>query len=120
MPGAVLYPRSTADVQAIVRVANEFGIPLIPFSGNTSLEGHTYAPNLDNDTAESKHFIDTSQLPQGKAWSLSFSENMNSIVELHKDDLDVVVQPGMPYEVLNSEIASHGLFFATDPGPGVS
>lgn len=54
----------------------------------------------------------------GHAWCLSFSENMNSIIQLNKDDLDVVVQPGMPYEVLNNELKDSGLFFPTDPGPG--
>lgn len=120
LPGAVVYPRSTEDVQRIVKVANEFSIPLIPFSGLTSLEGHVHAPNLDTGTAESYDAIESDKLPKGRAWCLSFSENMNNIVELHKDDLDVIVQPGMPYEVLNNEIAPHGLFFATDPGPGVS
>jgi D-lactate dehydrogenase (cytochrome) len=43
---------------------------------------------------------------------------MDKIVELHKDDLDVVVQPAVGWEGLNAELAEHGLFFPPDPGPG--
>lgn len=118
LPGAVLYPSSTEEVQAICRTANKHGIPLIPFSGLTSLEGHCHAPNLASESAESSHLIEPAQLPMGHAWCISFSENMNSIIKLNKDDLDVVVQPGMPYEVLNNELKESGLFFPTDPGPG--
>lgn len=39
LPGAVLYPRSTEDVVKIVKLASKFGIPLIPYSAGTSLEG---------------------------------------------------------------------------------
>lgn len=39
---------------------------------------------------------------------------MNEIVELHERDMDVVVQPGMPYEQLNEELKSKGLFFPVD------
>lgn len=39
LPGAVLYPRSTEDVVRIVKLAGKLAIPLIPFSGGTSLEG---------------------------------------------------------------------------------
>src|SRR5699024_6464094 len=38
-PLAVLRPRSTADVQAIVRYAGEHGIPLVPRGAGSGLSG---------------------------------------------------------------------------------
>jgi D-lactate dehydrogenase (cytochrome) len=43
---------------------------------------------------------------------------MNRILELHKQDLDVIVQPAVGWEELNEEISQDGLFFPPDPGPG--
>ncbi|RNJ57066.1 hypothetical protein D7B24_006458 [Verticillium nonalfalfae] len=43
---------------------------------------------------------------------------MDQILSLHKDDLDVVVQPGVRWEALNEELARDNLFFPPDPGPG--
>lgn len=106
-------------MQNIVRIASKYDIPLVPFSGLTSLEGHVHPPDLNSHRAEGRAFLQTDQLPRGRAWCLSFAENMNKIVELHKDDLDVVVQPGIPYEALNTELAKDGLLFPVDPGPGV-
>jgi D-lactate dehydrogenase (cytochrome) len=42
---------------------------------------------------------------------------MDKIVALHADDMDVVVQPGVGWMDLNSQIRSSGLFFPVDPGP---
>jgi D-lactate dehydrogenase (cytochrome) len=42
-PSAVAYARSTADVQAVVRLCSEAHVPLIPFGSGTSLEGHIQA-----------------------------------------------------------------------------
>lgn len=39
LPGAVLYPRDTADVVKIVKLASKYGIPLVPYCAGTSLEG---------------------------------------------------------------------------------
>ena len=35
----VVYPGSTEDVVKIVKVATKYRMPIIPFSGGTSLEG---------------------------------------------------------------------------------
>ena len=43
---------------------------------------------------------------------------MDKIIQLHKDDLDVVVQPAVGWQDLNEELAKDGLFFPPDPGPG--
>ncbi|KAL8780582.1 MAG: hypothetical protein Q9194_000854, partial [Teloschistes cf. exilis] len=43
---------------------------------------------------------------------------MNKILHVHKDDMDVVVQPAVGWQDLNQELESSGLFFPPDPGPG--
>ncbi|KAG7117941.1 hypothetical protein HYQ44_006064 [Verticillium longisporum] len=43
---------------------------------------------------------------------------MNKVLALHKDDLDVVVQPAVGWEALNDQLGASGLFFPPDPGPG--
>lgn len=36
----VIYPHSTEDVVKIVNVARKYRMPIVPYSGGTSLEGH--------------------------------------------------------------------------------
>ena len=36
----VVYPKSTEDVVKIVKTAVKYRMPVIPYSGATSLEGH--------------------------------------------------------------------------------
>lgn len=42
---------------------------------------------------------------------------MNEVLELHEDDMDVVVQPSIQWMDLNEKIKDSGLFFPVDPGP---
>lgn len=41
MHDVVVYPRSTEDVVKIVKIAIKYRMPITPYSGGTSLEGHT-------------------------------------------------------------------------------
>lgn len=92
------YPRTTEQVSTIVRICNEHRIPVIPFSGGTSLEGHFSAPygGLTIDFAY-----------------------MDRVLQLNKDDMDIVVQPAIGWQDLNEYLAKvdSGLFFPVDPGP---
>ena len=38
-PRAIVWPETTAEVEVILKVANDYGVPVIPYSGGTSLEG---------------------------------------------------------------------------------
>ena len=39
----VVFPTSTEDVVKIVKIAVKYRMPVVPFSGGTSLEGHYLA-----------------------------------------------------------------------------
>ena len=40
-PSVVVWPQSTEDVVKIMKTAVKYRMPVIPYSGGTSLEGHT-------------------------------------------------------------------------------
>ncbi|KAL8281364.1 hypothetical protein RQP46_006398 [Phenoliferia psychrophenolica] len=128
LPGAVLMPRSTEDVSRIVKIAAKHAIPLIPFSGGTSLEGHCSPPVYDSNPEESEQraklakgeTLGLDDVSPGLAFVLSFRENMGEIVKINADDLDIVVQPGISYDAVNAILKEKGipLFFPVDPCPG--
>ena len=95
LPDAVVYPKTTEEVAAILRYCNQEGIPVIPFGAGTSLEGHILA------------FYG--------GISLDLTE-MNRILEIRPDDLMVRVEAGVHRVALNEKLAPHGLFFSVDPG----
>ncbi|KAK6003029.1 hypothetical protein QM012_000874 [Aureobasidium pullulans] len=96
LPIAVVYPKSTEEVSEIAKVCYKYKIPIVPYSGGSSLEGNFSAPY------------------GGFCIDFAF---MDKIVALHEDDLDVVVQPSIGWMKLNEEIAHTNLFFPCDPGP---
>ena len=96
-PFLVVYPSTTEEVSKIVKICHDRRIPVTAYSGGTSLEGHFSATR--------------------GGICIDFSR-MDKITKLHKEDLDVVVQPALGWELLNEELAKEGLFFPPDPGPG--
>lgn len=80
-----------------------------------SLEGHFDAPSFPlGGSQEKQAAIPTQDLKTGPTVVLDFGAHMNEIIEVHERDLDVVVQPGMPYEQLNEELVANKLFFPVD------
>ncbi|KAK4248839.1 FAD-linked oxidase-like protein [Corynascus novoguineensis] len=98
LPVAVAYPRSTEQVSVIARICHKYCVPIIPYSGGSSLEGNFSAPF--------------------GGISVDFAY-MDKIVQFNKDDMDVVVQPSIGWQDLNEQLAKmgSGLFFPIDPGP---
>ncbi|KAF2460160.1 D-lactate dehydrogenase mitochondrial precursor [Lineolata rhizophorae] len=96
LPVAVAYPKSTEDVSRIASVCYKYRVPMIPFSGGSSLEANFSAPY--------------------GGMSIDFT-HMDRVLGLHEDDMDVVVQPSVAWMSLNEEIKDSGLFFPVDPGP---
>jgi D-lactate dehydrogenase (cytochrome) len=94
-PDVVVFPQSTEDVQQIVRICAETGVPIIPFGVGTSLEGHVNAPL--------------------GGVSLDFRD-MNKVLAVHAEDFDCVIQPGITRKTLNEQLRDSGMFFPIDPG----
>lgn len=94
-PDIVVFPASTEEVAAIVRVAARYRVPLIPFGAGTSLEGHVAA-------VEGGISVDLTR--------------MNRIVRVSADDLDATVEAGVTHQQLNRHLEPLGLGFFVDPG----
>lgn len=97
VPFLIVRPADTQEVSEIMKVCHDRRLPVTPYSGGTSLEGQ-YTPTLGGVC-------------------IDFCR-MDRIVKLNKEDMDVIVQPAVGWEVLNEELGQHGLFFPPDPGPG--
>ena len=98
-PDAVAYPQSTEEVAEIVKHCAAHDCPVVPWGTGTSLEGHTLAVR--------------------GGVSVDFTR-MNKVLAIHPEDMDVVVQPGVAREDLNTELRATGLFFPVDPGANAS
>lgn len=93
----VVSPKTTKEVSEVAKICHRRRIPMVAFSGGTSLEG-------------------TLAATQGGV-CVDF-RLMNKVVEVRKDDLDATVQPAVGYEELNAMLEESELFFPPDPGPG--
>ena len=94
-PDAVIFVKTTHEVQEIVKICLEYEVPIIPFGVGTSLEGGLNAPAGGIS-------IDLSQ--------------MNKVLEVNPEDLDCTVEAGVTREDLNTYLRDSGLFFPIDPG----
>ncbi|XVF55934.1 hypothetical protein PTKIN_Ptkin06aG0075600 [Pterospermum kingtungense] len=99
IPDVVVFPRSEKEVSQIVKSCNKYKVPIVPYGGATSIEGHTLSPN-------GGVCIDMTLMKRVKA--------------LHIEDMDVVVEPGIGWMELNEYLEPYGLFFPLDPGPGAT
>ncbi|KAG7193582.1 uncharacterized protein KQ657_000651 [Scheffersomyces spartinae] len=104
-PLIVVYPSSTEDVSQLLKIANEYRVPIVANSGLTSLEAH-------NMHTRGPYSI-----------SVSF-QRMNKILAFHPQDLDVVVQPGVGWQELDEWLLDRedgrNLLFGPDPGIGAN
>ena len=95
LPDLVCFPESTAEVSAIVNVAREHGLPIVPFGAGTSLEGHVHA------------------IRGGISVDLT---KMNRVLAVRSDDLDATVEAGVTRLQLGKALRNTGLMFPIDPG----
>lgn len=99
LPDGVAFPQTTEDVVRIVKICADAGCPIVPWGTGTSLEGAALA--LSGGIS-----LDTSR--------------MDRILAVHAEDMDIVVQPGVTRDGLNTHIRDTGLFFSVDPGANAS
>ncbi|MFN7965516.1 MAG: FAD-linked oxidase C-terminal domain-containing protein [Acidobacteriota bacterium] len=93
-PDAVVFPQTTAEVQATVRACVRHGVPFLARGAGTGLSGGAVA-------AHRGVIIETSRMRQ--------------IISLDHEDRVAVVQPGLVNLHLSQAAAPHGLFYAPDP-----
>ena len=95
LPDAVVFPHTTEEVAALVRLCIGAEIPLIAFGAGTSIEGNT--------------------IPVRGGVTVDLGE-MDAILAVNADDFDCTVQAGVRREQLNEHLRDIGLFFPIDPG----
>ncbi|XP_069570432.1 probable D-lactate dehydrogenase, mitochondrial [Brachyistius frenatus] len=98
-PDVVVFPRCVEEVSALAKVCHNHRLPIIPFGTGTGLEGGVGA------------------VKGGVCFSL---RNMDQVLDLHPDDFDVTVEPGVTRKALNAYLRDTGLWFPVDPGADAS
>src|SRR5689334_25211880 len=91
-PIGVVIPRHAGDVQAVIEIANQQGVPLLPRGGGTSLTGQTV----------------------NRAVVMDFSRHMGGVLEVNREELWARVQPGLVQDELNHHVRPLGLLFGPD------
>ncbi|MDQ0215001.1 D-lactate dehydrogenase (cytochrome) [Oikeobacillus pervagus] len=94
-PDVVVFPMTTKEVSEVIKLANQYQVPVVPFGLGSSLEGHV--------------------IPYDRGMTIDFSL-MNKVLEIRENDFLVKVQPGVTRSQLNKELKKYGLFFSVDPG----
>lgn len=93
-PSIVVKPASTQEVSAIMKIAFEYAIPVVPIGARTGLSGGILAVH--------------------KGIGLSM-ERLNQIIKIDEQNLQVITQPGVITEVLQNAVAEKGLLYPVDP-----
>ncbi len=93
-PTAVVLPRETAEVAAVVRACNAAGVPFVPRGAGTGLSGGAVALS---------------------GAVVIECQRMNRVLEIDPEDRVAVVQPGVVNVEVSKAAAPHGLLFAPDP-----
>ncbi len=94
MPEAVVLPRSTAEVQGVVRVCARAGVPFVARGAGTGLSGGA--------------------LPVQGGIVISLAR-MNRILSVDLPNQRVVVEPGVINLHVTERVAPHGYYYAPDP-----
>ncbi len=94
LPLAVALPTETSQVAELVRLAAGHRVPVVPRGAGTGLSGG--AAGVEG------------------ALTIAFTR-MNRIIEIDRDNLVAVVQPGIINAELKKAVAQNGLFYAPDP-----
>lgn len=91
----VVRPDSTAEVEAVVRIASEYRVPIVPRGGGSGTQGGTFA------------------LYGGIALDMT---RMNRIIDIDEESLIVTVQAGIDGSVLEKKLNKSGMTLAHYPG----
>lgn len=93
-PNVVVKPSSVEEIASIMKLANEYKIPVVPIGGQTGLSGGALA------------------IHGGIGLSM---ERLNRIIEIDEKNLQVITEPAVITQVLRETVAEKGLFYPVDP-----
>jgi glycolate oxidase len=93
-PDVVLFPTSTAEIAAIMKIANAEKVPVTPRGGGTNVSGGSVP------------------IQGGIVLALT---KFNKIIRIDKENMTATVEPGVVLMDLNMALAREGLFFPPDP-----
>jgi glycolate oxidase len=94
-PDAVLFPRSEEDISKILKYCNENGIIIVPRGAGSGFTGGA--------------------LPVNGGVVLALEKHMNKIIEIDKENMLAIVQPGVINKELQRAVEEVGLFYPPDP-----
>src|SRR5690606_29628986 len=95
MPDAVISPRNKQEVAEVVKICNEYKIPIVPRGSGTNLCAGT-CPTEGGIVLLFKH--------------------LNKILEIDEENLTITVQPGVITQEIINAVEAKGLFYPPDPG----
>ncbi|MEU4208445.1 FAD-binding and (Fe-S)-binding domain-containing protein [Streptomyces sp. NPDC026206] len=93
VPLGVVAPCDADDVAAVLAVCREYGVPVVPRGGGTSIAGQA----------------------TGEGVVLDFTRHMDAVLSIDPEAGTAVVQPGVVLDTLRAAAAGHGLTFGPDP-----
>jgi glycolate oxidase len=99
LPDAVVFPAAAAEVAAVLAFANRAGVPVVPRGGGTGFVGGS--------------------VPVKGGIVLSL-ERMDRILEIRREDMLAVVEPGVVTAHLHRAVEELGLFYPPDPSSAAS
>jgi glycolate oxidase len=94
LPEAVVFPRSTEDVVAVLKAARYYGMPIVGRGAGTGLSGGAIA--------------------RAGGLILSFAR-MNRILEIDIENECAIVEPGVVNLDISLAVEPYGYFYAPDP-----
>lgn len=94
LPDAVVFVENIEQIQKIVQLANKYNIPIICRGAGTNVVGSC--------VAEHGGIV------------LNFSK-MNKIIEINRENMTAVVEPGVILGDFQKEVEKFGLFYPPDP-----
>ncbi|NDL59332.1 FAD-binding and (Fe-S)-binding domain-containing protein [Phytoactinopolyspora mesophila] len=93
VPLAVVFPKDPEDLDAVLRLSREHGVPVTARGAGTSIGGQAL----------------------GRGVVVDFSRYLNRVLEIDPDAKTARVQPGVVLDTLQSAAAEHSLVFGPDP-----
>ena len=94
LPDVVCVPKKHEDVVAIMRIADAFGVPVVPWGGGTGMGGDNLAT---------------------RGGIVVATRGLSEIREIDTDNYTATVEAGATIQQIVEALAPHGLWFPHDP-----